>query len=365
MSQSLPEINARIEVAQTLPGSFYQDEELYERSLDAVHARSWHWLGDASQFKANGAVALPQTLLPGALDEPVLLTREASRDKLRCLSAVCTHRGNLLSQQTADAKHIVCNYHGRRFDLQGRMLSMPEFEGAEDFPSAGDDLSSLGLGRLASMLFGSLRPAPAFEELTAEMRARIGFLPLEEFTPAPELDRDYEVNAHWALYVDNFLEGYHIPFVHPALSRALDYRNYRTELFRWSNLQVGIANDGEPVFELPADSPDAGQRIGGYYFWLFPTTMFNFYPWGLSLNAVQPLGPARTRVLFRTYVWKRELMEQGAGSGLDQVQREDEAVVEAVQIGTKSRLYTRGRYSPTREQGVHQFHRLLCDYLRT
>ena len=39
---------------------------------------------------------------------------------------------------------------------------------------------------------------------------------------------------------------------------------------------------------------------------------------------------------------------------------DDEAVVEAVQRGIRSRLYVRGRYSPTREQGVHHFHRLFA-----
>jgi phenylpropionate dioxygenase-like ring-hydroxylating dioxygenase large terminal subunit len=50
--------------------------------------------------------------------------------------------------------------------------------------------------------------------------------------------------------------------------------------------------------------------------------------------------------------------------GLDRVEREDEAVVESVQRGVRSRLYHRGRYSPTREQGPHHFHRLLERFLR-
>jgi len=49
--------------------------------------------------------------------------------------------------------------------------------------------------------------------------------------------------------------------------------------------------------------------------------------------------------------------------GLDRVEREDEAIVEAVQRGVRSRLYDRGRYSPTREQGVHHFHRLLGEVI--
>jgi choline monooxygenase len=168
------------------------------------------------------------------------------------------------------------------------------------------------------------------------------------------------VRANWALYVDNYLEGFHIPFVHASLNEAIDYGEYTTELFEGSSLQLGIAKPGEPAFELPAGSPDAGKRVAAYYWWLFPNTMFNFYPWGLSINVVEPQGHERTRVRFLSYVWDEKKLDQGAGAGLDRVEREDEAVVEAVQAGTRGSLYTRGRYSPTREQGVHHFHRMLA-----
>jgi choline monooxygenase len=91
--------------------------------------------------------------------------------------------------------------------------------------------------------------------------------------------------------------------------------------------------------------------------------MLNFYPWGLSLNRVQPLAIDRTRVQFRSYVLDASRLETGAGASLDRVEAEDEAIVEAVQRGVRSRLYHRGRYSPTRERGVHHFHRLLVEFL--
>jgi choline monooxygenase len=91
--------------------------------------------------------------------------------------------------------------------------------------------------------------------------------------------------------------------------------------------------------------------------------MLNFYPWGLSVNLVEPLGLDRTRVRFRSYVGDASRLHQGAGASLDRVEVEDEAIVQAVQRGVRSRLYTSGRYSPARETGVHHFHRLLCEAL--
>ncbi|HVD51611.1 MAG TPA: SRPBCC family protein, partial [Candidatus Udaeobacter sp.] len=83
-----------------------------------------------------------------------------------------------------------------------------------------------------------------------------------------------------------------------------------------------------------------------------------------SVNVVTPLAVDRTRVSFLPFVWDAAKRESGAGAGLDRVEREDEAVVESVQRGVRSRLYDRGRYSPAREGGVHHFHRLLAEFMR-
>jgi choline monooxygenase len=91
--------------------------------------------------------------------------------------------------------------------------------------------------------------------------------------------------------------------------------------------------------------------------------MFNFYPWGLSFNLVEPQGISSTQVRFLVYVWDESKLEQGAGSALSQVELEDEEIVENVQKGVRSRFYTQGRYSPTREQGPHHFHQLLAKFL--
>jgi len=91
--------------------------------------------------------------------------------------------------------------------------------------------------------------------------------------------------------------------------------------------------------------------------------MLNFYPWGLSINLVEPLSPARTQIRFRSYVGNAAALGTGAGGALDRVEREDEAVVEAVQAGLRARLFKSGRYSPVGERGVHHFHRLIARFL--
>jgi choline monooxygenase len=361
MPDPLPSIDADIRRAWTLPGAFYHDAALHGRVRERVFARSWQLVADVEQVRVPGQV-FPFTLLEGLLDEPLLLTRDA-RDTLHCVSNVCTHRGMIVCEHAGLEGVLRCRYHGRRFALDGRFLSMPEFDDVQDFPSARDDLASVPFETWGPFVFVSLDPETPLQDLLADVDRRIGFLPIGRARLDPARSRDYLVRANWALYCDNYLEGFHLPYVHAALAGVIDYGSYRTEIFRLANLQVGIAARDEDAFDLPRSSPDHGQRIAAYYFWLFPNLMLNVYPWGISVNIVRPLGVDRTRVSFLSYVWDPSRLDAGAGAGLDRVEREDEAVVEAVQRGVRSRAYSRGRYSPAREPGVHHFHRLLAERL--
>jgi choline monooxygenase len=213
------------------------------------------------------------------------------------------------------------------------------------------------------LLFAALTPRVSFDDLVAPVRERVGWLPIESFELDAGASRDYFVAANWALYCDNYLEGFHIPYVHRALNATLDYGSYTTEAFPYGSVQVGIAEPGETAFDLPVGHPDHGKRIAAYYFWLFPSTMLNFYRWGLSVNVVTPLGVDRTRVTFLSFVHDPSMRGTGAGADLHTVELEDEDIVTDVQKGVRSRLYDRGRYSPTREIGVHHFHRLLATFL--
>ena len=354
-------IDPDITIASTLAGAFYHDAAAYELSRERVFARSWQWIGDLSDVAARRALS-PRELLPGLLGEPLLLARDA-QNELRCLSNVCTHRGNLLVKEACHADQIRCGYHFRRFDLSGRMTFMPEFKEAKNFPTAADHLSNVAFGAWANQGFAALNPLAPLDEFLRAMKIRMHWLPVEHFAFDAARSRDYVFDAHWALYVENYLEGFHIPFVHAGLNQMVEYGSYASELQRFSILQLAMAKEGELAFEPPAGSPENGQRVAAYYWWVFPNLMLNFYPWGLSLNLVQPEAIDRTRVAFRAYVWDADKIESGAGAALHEVEMEDEAIVQAVQRGTRSRHYGKGRYSPTREQGTHHFHRLLCEFM--
>lgn len=334
------EVNPDIRKAKTLDSRFYTEPEHFEASKQRIFARTWQFLGrkdDVDGLK-------PVNILPGILDEPVLLVR--TEDAVRCLSNVCTHRGKILVEQPCKANLIRCGYHGRRFSLDGKFLSMPEFDGVENFPSEADDLRAVPFATRSDFMFASLDPTAPFDEFVGDVALK--FADDDHQVLRLSSTREYEVDAHWALYCENYLEGFHIPYVHKGLNETLDYGSYTTETFRYSSLQTGYTDSGE---------------VAARYLFIFPNLMFNFYPWGISVNVVRPVTPSKSVVEFITYIGDESLIDKSAGADLHGVELEDEAVVESVQRGIRSRFYSHGRYSPAREQGTHHFHRLIAEFM--
>lgn len=355
-------IDPNIAKAKTIDTDYYTSTHYYNESKEKIFVPSWQFIGDTDLVKEN-ASAYPFTLLEHYLNEPLLLTKDKD-GALHCMSNVCTHRGNLMVYEPCKLNQLRCKYHGRLFSLDGKFISMPEFKEVENFPTAADNLHALPLFQWGKLLFTSLNATVPADNYFKEMIDRVGWLPMNRLEYRADLSKDYHVKASWALYCENYLEGFHIPFVHAGLNAVLDFGEYTTEVFRYCNLQLGIGKKGDICFDLPKDSVDYGKEVAAYYFWVFPNMMFNFYPWGLSLNIVQPINVSETKVSFLTYVFDESKLNTGAGSGLDEVEHEDEEVVENVQKGIRSRFYTHGRYAPNREQGTHHFHSLIAEFIR-
>ncbi len=338
-----------IQHARTLPSELYTEPAAFARLSRALD-HQWHWLGPDD---------LPEgSVRPYELGQtPLLLSREGGQ--LRLLSNVCTHRGMILVQEEGPARGLRCGYHGRRFGLDGCLKAGPTMAG----PDPTDDLPAAGLAALGPMLFGSVLPRRSFAEVLGPVQDRLRGLPWDQGRWDPDWARDFELSASFLAWCDNYLEGLHIPFVHPGLSRALDPQDYRVVTTPWASIQIGTAAPGQPALRLPPDHPDAGRPVAGIYIFLFPCTALNIYPWGVSVNSVVPLGPERCRIRYRAFVWEERLRDRGAGADLYAVEAEDQAVVSQVQRGLRSRLYRSGRYAPAEEQAVFHFHQKVAEML--
>lgn len=169
-------------------------------------------------------------------------------------------------------------------------------------------------------------------------------------------DEHYKIDCNWKVYVDNFLEGYHIPIVHPELAKLLDYREYQTETHPWYSLQYSPFKSDDNLYQAKD-----GQA---YYYFIFPNIMLNILPGRLQTNIIRPLSENKTEVIFSYYYKDLESAKKRGVVKEDikysrKIQDEDIEICEKVQKGLQSKAYDKGRFSVDREQGVYHFQSLL------
>jgi choline monooxygenase len=222
---------------------------------------------------------------------------------------------------------------------------------AADFDKTAIRLPAIQVREWQGLVFVALdAAAPPFEQVFSGIAERIAPTDLSAMRFAK---RDtYKLDCNWKVYIDNFLEGYHLPFVHPGLSKVLDYRVYETELAQWHSLQHSPLRNNDGIY---------GDGNAWYYF-IYPNIMLNITPGRLQTNRILPAGHQHCIVEFDYYytdepeVQARIEAEQAFS---DEIQAEDISICEHVQQGLASGSYSAGRLNPRRESGVWHFQNLL------
>ena len=335
-----------LEQAHALSASYYFGEDMLEQEQQSVFARSWQLIAHHEQLAEPGDHVIEKI---GKV--PIIVVR-GQDSVLRAFPNVCRHRaGPLALCNGKGAKALHCKYHGWTYTLEGQLRSAPEMQGAKEFEVGDIRLPPLRVHEWQGLVFVALDEGTApFEEIYAGIVERIAPINLSAMR---FLRREtYDIDCNWKVYIDNFLEGYHLPHVHPGLCKVLDYRAYDTELFPWQILQTSPLRDSGEIY-------GEGEA---FYYQIYPNIMLNIMPGRLQTNRVLPLGPGRCRVEFDFFYSQDEKAQSRIARDAefsDEVQLEDVAICEAVQQGLASGSYDAGRLCPKRESGVWHFHNLL------
>jgi choline monooxygenase len=366
------DVNEQIECAHTLASRFYTDPAVLDIEKGRIFRRTWQLVGTLSQGcgEVNGAkrtIADPESFFTADVaGEPIVVVRD-KQGTLRAFSNVCRHRAGPIALASGCKSVLRCAYHGWTYALDGRLIGTPDVEGVEFFDRGTMGMVPLQLETWERFIFANFdRDAEPLAAYLGDIPAQVRGFQFEGLQFAER--RDYVIDCNWKVYVDNYLEGYHIPIAHPSLMREIDYAEYRTDTFRYHSQQfapIRAMKPGEAGERFYA--PGAGLEEA-LYFWIFPNLMVNIYPDNISTNLIVPLSHDKTLTIFEWFfhdIASEKVQERvkKAIAFSDQVQQEDVGLCENVQRGLRSSTYDRGRYSVKRENGVHHFHMLLGQFL--
>lgn len=360
------QIDCDVARAWTLPSYLYTDPATFAAEKEKIFARSWQVVGHRDLVTNAGDYFTTELV-----GEPLLIVRGAD-GKLRGFYNVCRHRAGPPAEGCGSRKLFRCGYHGWTYGLDGTLISATEIEGVEGFSSEDFALKPVRAEEWFGFIFVNLNPvnldAPA-----RPLRESLGELPTQaekfHFAGMKLFERrTYDMKCNWKTYVDNYLEGYHLPSVHPGLNRELDFNAYVVEPYERHVRQFSPIRGAQPGDTTPRRYQGAGEDLTTDYFWIFPNWMLNCYPDNISLNIVVPLEAERSLAIFEWYLPEKDHGSPAAKASVefsDQIQIEDVGICEIVQRNLRSRSYSRGRYSVKQEKGVHAFHRMYAEQMKS
>lgn len=321
----------------TAPASWYRDPARWPIERQSIFARSWQFAAHDSELQAPGAWRA-ETLA----GYPIILVRDEAGE-VRGFHNVCRHRAGPLVREAAGVcpSALTCQYHGWRYGLDGRLRNPRDFGPAADF-----DARTYGLFPIRAELWRGLwfiavdLDAPPLAELLAPLDARLREADWSELRVGAV--RTHSLVCNWKTYIENYLEGYHVPAMHPSLDAEIVSGEY------------GVRVEGRvAIHEAPPREPTG--VYDGLWAWAWPNTGVNVYREGLMMERMSPMGAAHTRL---DYVY---LTPGGAPPPAetllmsDQVTAEDKWIVERVQENLDAGVYSTGRLSPKHEIAVAAF----------
>ncbi|HEY5337704.1 MAG TPA: aromatic ring-hydroxylating dioxygenase subunit alpha [Rhizomicrobium sp.] len=323
---------------ETLPAWLYSDPATYALERRNIFGRSWLMIAHESQMKTQG-----EYVAAAAAGYPVIVVR-GEGGVIRAFHNVCRHRAGPIADdgQGKCEGQLVCRYHGWRYALDGRLASARDFGPAEGFDPRDFSLMPLKCESWRGFIFINMdMNAEPLLKVIAPLDARTRDIPLENFSFSRQTTHDIACN--WKTYVENYLEGYHIPLVHPFLNSAVDASKYEVDLSAPIVFHSAPPRDGSPV--------------GGLWAWSWPCLGVNVYADGILMERMWPVSAGVTRLDYLYFFpdgIERAVMERSIAAS-EITTEEDRKICEAVQRNLDAGVYQTGRLSPKHEIGVSWF----------
>jgi choline monooxygenase len=325
----------------TAPAAVYRDPVVFEHERGAIFAKAWLFLGlEADLTEAGDYVA--ETLA----GYPLVVVRDATGG-LRGFHNVCRHRAGPLVGEAKGrcAGEFVCRYHGWRYALDGRLRAATDFGPADGFDPRDFGLFAIQVETWRGLVFVNLDAASA--PLTDTLEPLDRLLGERRFAAA-SLRRSHGLACNWKVYVENYLEGYHIGMIHPALAAEVETSRYAVRM------------DGEvAIHEVPATAGAAE----GLWAWVWPNLALNLYRNVLIIEPMRPHGVGRTQL---DYIYLHDPEAEGLDAAIAASERltdEDRWICERVQENLNAGIYDRGALSARHENGVRWFQARVVEAL--
>jgi len=373
-------INLPIAQARGLPNELYTTDYSFEQDLNKVMAPSWTCIGFVDDLPEQNYVYPVEFM-----GLPLLITRD-SEDVIRVFHNVCSHRGMHLADQPCRTNGLVrCPYHSWTYELDGKLKGTPHIGGYgnhshAEFDKEGSNLKAVRTEIWLGCVFVNLDgKAVAFNDYIAPLTQQFNELCSAEqrqrFRSESSISRtQLSVKSNWKLAVENYLESYHLPTVHPELNRISPLQEHFTlEYFDQGAGQGSLNYERTSINDAMLPSLDGwpeNQQNKALYPTLYPNTLIGLHADHLFIMMLQPISKGETLEHVRiSYVGETALAAEYNAhhrhllDGWSSVFGEDVFAVERMQKGRSSPGYQGGKFAPAMDEPTVHFHKWVAQRL--
>ena len=352
--------------ASPLPWQCYASPEWHEREMDSIFRSEWLCVGRVDQVpKPGDFFSIP------LLGQPLVVTRDHN-GKVNVLSAVCRHRGAVITESDGRCKQFMCPYHNWTYALDGELIKTPGTPPPMD-ASVGFDRSHYRLNAIttdfwAGFIFVTFNPNP--KPLLQSLGTLPAFVANYQLENMQFVRRDiYEVDCNWKVWLENAFENYHVPTIHRKHVDPKQPQNWHFEESdgRWEAMYSRrsiVAHKGLPTLS----GLDERQAGGLFHVWVAPSLHLVLTASFARYLLYLPEGPNKFRLMVNWTFPKaaierpdfEEIVKRDYWDKFAEVFKEDLRIATNVQRGMRSRAFEPGRYS-VEEYIVHKIARYVVD----
>lgn len=329
-------------LARNLDARYYVDAGLFQAERQSIFRRHWQMLGPVSRLKEPGDYL--------AVDVAgwKLFAMRGRDGALRAFHNVCRHRGaRLLADGLGRTQLLRCPYHQWVYDQGGALRQAPWFGEDPCFKLEDWPLDRAELSEWRGLLFICIEPAMSLIDQLGDLPAQVADQPIETYAAVEE--RRFAMRSNWKTYTDNFVEGYHIPGIHPGFLDVIDFARFET-----------VALDRMVRMSSPQRD---GSIYGGRWLWMWPNWTLSLFPGGMNTSRINPTSVNCTELIYDFYFAEASAETEAARRKTIEVNcgivREDFGICERTQENYASGAYTPGPLSPRHEQSVAYFQALV------
>lgn len=365
----LQQVTLGIEQARGIPNQYYTDQICFNIEKEIIFNKNWAAIGFAKDIPQLGSVK-PITFF----NNPYFLIRSKEDNKIRVFQNVCIHRGMKLIEKEAILKGAIrCPYHSWCYKQTGENCATPHIGGPglnfhKDVPKEELNLIEVRSHVWRDIIFINLDGrAKNFEEINKPLIERWKEFNQPMFSDSQESSFNLDLNGNWKLAVENYLEAYHLPWVHPGLnsySKLEDHEN----IVKYGHYSGQISYKYNPIYSTGKafnnfKNLNPSWDSKGEYIVLFPNLILGVQRDHIFNQIIEPLAPNKIRENVEIYYSDEKMLgNEYKATRIENAKlwktvfEEDIFVVEGMQQGRLSEGFNGGRFSPVMDVPTHVFH---------